>query len=233
MITDIAKDSIIEVLRQDSPMKKSKVSKLHQAYAHASKRKYLPSNHIDLYSSDSDTSIDDHQVQAAIARSLGVTATALAKDPLIAGNIGLKNQLRGEMGDNPSTVLNAEGKTVAQYWDSRKKARNHRSKSSRFSRNDLLDLTGEEPEVRTKKEKLGKRIKLKLLWLGMSASGPEKEVMRKKVKFAIDALDPRARITEANEMIPYIYNLHVSDANSFDSTDAAKNILEYASEEEN
>ena len=55
------------------------------------------------------------------------------------------------------------------------------------------------------------------------------EVLRKKVMHTIDTLDGHKKISKRNEMIPYITDMHVSDVKSFDSTDAAKHILDYAS----
>ena len=76
-------------------------------------------------SNDDSDDLEDYNLQATIERSLGITATALVKDPMISGNIPLKNQLCESLGDKPSTIINGTGKTVGQYWDAAKRGRNH------------------------------------------------------------------------------------------------------------
>ena len=108
-----------------------------------------------------------------IERSLGVTALSLAKDRMIAGNIGMKNELRMEMGGSPSTMLNNSNKTVGQYRNTLKTNERSKMRCSRTSRNELVDLyefdeTVEEKKLivegtKSNKTKMKKRIMMKLL----------------------------------------------------------------------
>ena len=113
VITDIAKDSIIQVLQQDSPEKHRRSltnppfnNQCHSAAKHT--------NHIDLCADDYDD-VEDIDLQATIPCSLGVTATGLVKDQMVAGNVPLKNQLCECFGEKPSTVLHHSGQTVSEY----------------------------------------------------------------------------------------------------------------------
>ena len=83
----------------------------------------------------------------------------MAKDPMISGNILLKNELREEMGGTPTTHINATKETVGQY---RARMRGHSTaKCSRSSRNDLVDLCSSEEEKDEKEKKVEKVRKLK------------------------------------------------------------------------
>lgn len=88
-ITEHAKDAIVEVI-QWSPLKVAKGSRdLHEP--------------------------EQLQLQRVIEPSLGVTALSMAKDPMISGNMLLKNELREEMGGAPSTILTSTEETVGHY----------------------------------------------------------------------------------------------------------------------
>ena len=78
-----AQDSILRVLQQNSPVKTMSMSNQKLAA----------------------TQFDPREIQLAISQSLGVTALSLANDPMFAGNILLKNDLRSEMGGIPTTHL--------------------------------------------------------------------------------------------------------------------------------
>ena len=164
VITDIAKDSILQVLQQDSPTKRPRGC-------------CSSANHVNLYDNDSDDGADNFNVKKTLDCSLGVTSTALARDPMIADNIGLKNQLCQEMGGTPSTVLNSTGQTVARYWDDNSRSCGHHSRCPRSSRNSLLDLwSSDSNKMKQSKLKLLKRIKLKLFKIALTKDGQEKKV---------------------------------------------------------
>ena len=176
-------------------------------------------------------SVDDEkvQLQQAIELSLGVTALSMAKDPMISGNVSLKNSLREEMGGVPSTILGDSQETVSQYR-SRNCTTPRRRKCSRTSRNNLVDLCSsdegdkEKSEENLRNEKMKKRIVLKLMKMCRDeVESSEKE----RIKYAMRALHEKEE-TKNNEMIKYIFDVHTTELNSFDSNEAAVNILEFA-----
>lgn len=211
-ITDHAKDAIVEVIQQGSPIKK-----------------------FDWRTQSQDSVGEDQlELQRAIERSLGVTAISMAKDPMISGNILLKNSLREEMGGVPCTQLSATQETVSQYRNRRQNRRNRGNKKcSRTSRNDLVDLCSSDEEEEKKKaiyrkDKMKKRIVLKLMKMCREeVDSSEKE----KIKYAMRALHEKEE-NKKNEMIKYILDVHTTEMNSFDSNDAAINILEFADDVE-
>ena len=74
----------------------------------------------------------------------------MAKDPMISGNMLFKNKLREEMGGAPSTILTSTEETVGHY---RNQMKGHcKSKCSRSSRNDLVDLCSSDEEKDEKKK---------------------------------------------------------------------------------
>ena len=85
-ITEHAKDAILEVIQKNVPSPTKSPTR-------------LPSH----WSQDQLEVNEPIQLQHMIERSLGVTALLMSKDLMIAGNMGLKNELRSEMGGCPST----------------------------------------------------------------------------------------------------------------------------------
>ena len=167
--------------------------------------------------------------------SLGVTALSMAQDPFISGNIALKNELRAEMGDIPSTQLVGTQETVNQYRNKMRMGK--KRKCSRSFRNDLVDLysgSENEEECETKKVenerkiKLKKRVMIKLLKLHKdSKDGGEKA----NIKTAIEAVGGKNNENKI-EMIDLIFDVHASEIESFDSNDAAIHILEFVSDDD-
>ena len=69
-----------------------------------------------------------------------------------------------------------------------------------------------------------KRIVLKLMKMCRDeVESSEKE----RIKYAMRALHEKEE-TKNNEMIKYIFDVHTTELNSFDSNEAAVNILEFA-----
>ena len=205
-ITEHAKDAIIEVIQGGSPIKPFK-------------------------SSTPDNKQEQLDIQRAIERSLGVTALSMAKDPMLSGNIALKNELREEMGGTPSNFLHATQENVGHYRRRVAHANNSTSKCSRASRNNLVDLCLSEEDVETKnnnvrKSKMKKRILLKMLKMYKD----EKDVEAKnRIKCAMKALDDKNEKYKS-EMMDFILEVHTTDIESFDSNDAAVNLIEFADE---
>lgn len=213
---EVAKDSVIEVIQKDSPCKCNKHTSCCTACTY-----HQSSNHIDLcHSSSYDKDAD---IRHTIKQSLGVTGSGLAKHPGVAGNIMLKNKLRKELGGKPTTTLSCSGLSVNQFWDRTKKAIGHWYKCSRTSRNSLKNLwSSDSKSTKENKWRLVKRMKLKLLEIQFSKTGEEKKKTKQKVKHIFDTLNGRKKVTEKNEMIPYICDMHISDPGTFDSKDAAE-----------
>ena len=206
-ITEHAKDAIIEVIQQGSPIKKLG------------------------WGNQSQESLLEEQVliQRAIERSLGVTALSMAKDPMMAGNILLKNSLREEMGGAPTTTLSPTQETVSQYRSRRQRGHRVGSGCSRTARNNLVDLSftsDYEEEVKTmklRKTKMKKRVMIKML--KMYKDEPDKKE-KAKIKYAMKAIDEKEENSK-NEMIKFTFDVHTTELDSFDSDDAVTNILEF------
>ena len=166
-ITDIAKDAIIETFQQNSPIRSLAGFKTNLAKS---------TNHIATANCTSTCNTSYVDVEAAIDQSLAISAHASAKSPSIATDIGLKNDLRKEMGGIPTTVLHGTNRgTVAQYQ--KKVSSNSKAKCSRSYRNNL-DLSvfsdsSDDKELFEQKSKvdkktldkslLKKRVQVKLL----------------------------------------------------------------------
>ena len=214
-ITEHAKDAILEVIQKNAPSPtKSPTSYWSQA---------PQTSHTSHWSQES------IQLQHMIERSLGVTALSMSKDPMIAGNMGLKNELRSEMGGAPSTKLLGTNESVNQYRNRRKK-NGSRMKCSRTSRNDLIEIQDSSDDDsmvendKSKNAKFKKRVLLKLL----SMYKVEKDEMKKeKIKYAMKALDS-ANESINNEMIEFTFNAHTTDLESFDSQECANSIIDFA-----
>ena len=206
-ITEHAKDAIVEVI-QGSPLKVSKES--------------------------SDTpDRQGVQFQRAIENSLGVTALSLAKDPMVAGNIFLKNELREEMGGAPSTILSSTQETVAQFRSNKMKGHSDKKKCARASRNDLVDLCSSDEENekhmnKTRKAKMKKRILLNMLKKYKAATDVNEKVTIKKTMKDLDGNKSDSK----NEMIHFIFDVHTIDLDSFDSTEATESILDFADDKD-
>ena len=221
-ITEHASDSILKVLQHASPVKQFDWAKANQGGNHYSNPSQFPRQ-------------EQLELQRAIEMSLGVTALSMAQDPFISGNIALKNELRAEMGDIPSTQLVGTQETVSQYRNKMRKGK--KSKCSRSFRNDLVDLCSgseNEEECETKlvenerKIKLKKRVMIKLLKLHKdSKDGGEKA----KIKTAMKAVGGKNNENKI-EMIDLIFDAHASETESFDSNDAAIHILEFVSDDD-
>ena len=221
VITSHAKDAIIEVLQQTSPIR----------------TKMIPSSSSGWSSTEVVNDFDPREIEAAIERSLGMTAlSSMHKDVGISGNISLKNVLREEMGGTPSTHLVANKESVCQHRQ--KVAKKSAAKCSRTSRNSLVDLsTSDENEEQSNENVLGtsmkdrakmkKRILVKLL----SMFKEEKDELKKnKIRYAMKALDD-SNVEVKNEMIDFSFQVHTTELDSFDSMDAALNILDFAENE--
>ena len=206
-ITEHAKDAIVEVI-QGSPLKVSKES--------------------------SDTpDRQGVQFQRAIENSLGVTALSLAKDPMVAGNIFLKNELREEMGGAPSTILSSTQETVAQFRSNKMKGHSDKKKCARASRNDLVDLCSSDEENekhmnKTRKAKMKNRILLNMLKKYKAATDVNEKVTIKKTMKDLDGNKSDSK----NEMIHFIFDVHTIDLDSFDSTEATESILDFADDKD-
>ena len=116
----------------------------------------------------------------------------MANDPMIAGNIALKNELRDEMGSIPSTQLVSTQGSVAQY---RRRTRNNSpekktSKCSRMSQNNLLDmcLSGDEEYTTLRKLKQSKMKKMILLKLLKMYKEEDDTDVKAIIKYAMKAL---------------------------------------------
>ena len=105
-------------------------------------------------------------------------------------------------------------------------------KCSRSSRNDLVDLCSSEEEKdekekkveKVRKAKMGKRILLKML-----QKYKEEDDMKEKanIKMVMKQLDgPKAK--SSNDMIHFIFDVHATDLDSCDSSEATNQILEFA-----
>ena len=250
-ITEHASDSILKVLQHASPVKQFDWAKANQGGNHYSNPKANQGgNH---YSNPSQFPRQEQlELQRAIEMSLGVTALSMAQDPFISGNIALKNELRAEMGDIPSTQLVGTQETVNQYRNKMRMGK--KRKCSRSFRNDLVDLysgSENEEECETKlvenerkikhkeecetklvenerKIKLKKRVMIKLLKLHKdSKDGGEKA----KIKTAMKAVGGKNNENKI-EMIDLIFDAHASETESFDSNDAAIHILEFVSDDD-
>ena len=238
-ITEHASDSILKVLQHASPVKQFDWAKANQGGNHYSNPSQFPRQ-------------EQLELQRAIEMSLGVTALSMAQDPFISGNIALKNELRAEMGDIPSTQLVGTQETVNQYRNKMRMGK--KRKCSRSFRNDLVDLysgSENEEECETKlvenerkikhkeecetklvenerKIKLKKRVMIKLLKLHKdSKDGGEKA----KIKTAMKAVGGKNNENKI-EMIDLIFDAHASETESFDSNDAAIHILEFVSDDD-
>ena len=207
-ITAHAKDAIVEVLREGSPIKMS-----------AGKKHTTSENSHELF--------DERELQLAIERSLGMTALSLVKDPYLAGHINLKNQLREELGGVPSTYLAASQESVGQQRH--RMSRGSRAKCSRASRNTLVDLcmSDEESSGNNDLAKMRQRIKLKLLKLYKDEND---ETKKRKIKYTMKAID-ESNQSVTNEMIDYTVDVHTTVLESFNSFDAAMDILDFAEDE--
>ena len=221
-ITAHAKDAIVEVLQQGSPIKAKSVHGLHGKVPNGTKCSSR------LYSEG----YDPRELQVAIERSLGMTVLNMAKDPQVSGSIALKNALREEMGGMPTTHLLATQESVGQHRQ-RMGMNLSRAKCSRESRNGLVDLyssdEGERVETASKKQcsKMKKAILLSLLTLYKNENDKSK---RNKIKYAMKALDEK-NDSVTNEMIDFTFNAFATEIESFDSMDAALNILDFAEDE--
>ena len=215
-ITEHAKDAILEVIQMNAPSPtKSPTSFWSHQTPHTSNTSHWSQESI--------------QLQHMIERSLGVTALSMSKDPMIAGNMGLKNELRSEMGGAPSTKLLGTDESVNQYRNRRRK-NGSRMKCSRTSRNDLIEIQDSSDDDsmvdndKSEKAKFKKRVLLKLL----SMYKVEKDEMKKeKIKYAMKALDS-ANESINNEMIEFTFNAHTTDLESFDSQDCVDSIIDFA-----
>ena len=177
------------------------------------------------------------QLEHMIKRSLGVTALSMAKDPMVSGNIGLKNEMRIEMSGAPSTQITKTGETVGQYRNRTQQQgkRSSKTRCSRTSRNNLVDLcesdethVEEEKVEKENKMKMKKRIMMKLLEMYKN----EKEENEKiKIKKAMRSLDDK-HSSNKNGMIDFIFEVHTTSLGSFDSADAASNILVFANDDD-
>lgn len=210
-VVDTAKDAIVDVM-QSLPMKCVQYyDNLHQHHPIKS--------HTSQYPGD----FNPVEVQQTIERSLVVTGLALAKDPTIAGHVGLKNELREEMGGRPTNMLVNTGQTVGQYQ--------HDMKKRRASRNNLVDLYSSSDDKVTKKSmqelaKMRKRIMMKFMVLHKK----EKNVdVKHKIKYAMKSLDES--MDERNKTIDFILKVHTADIETFDSMDAATTMIEFADDE--
>ena len=208
-INSQASDTIIHVLQHGSPIKKllqDDPSSLHKVG-------------------------EQLQLQETLDRSLGVTATKLAHDPSISGNIQLKNELRKEMGGRPSTVLGRSGKTVGQY----RECHRMRRKNSRTYRNELYDLSmdssdsedslgGTIPFTNLKEEKLKTRIQKKLLEMLMNSSD---ELKKRKTRYAMKSLEGM-NTNKSSDMVEYIFKMKTADdmITSFNSLEIAEYVVE-------
>lgn len=221
VIRSHAKDAIIEVLQRTSPIK-SKIMPGMSAAGHGQ---------IGI-----GNDFDSRELQLAIERSLGITALSMHKDVGIAGNIALKYALREEMGGVPSTRLVAGQESVCQHRQ--RVGKESEARCSRASRNDLVDLSildeneeiQEENVIETSMEdriKMKKRIMIKLL----SMFKDENDSLKKnKIRYAMKALnDYNAEVK--NETIDFTFQVYSTDLESFDSMDAALNILDFAENE--
>ena len=207
-ITEQAKDAIIEVL-QGSPVKTFK-------------------------SSTPDSKHEQLELQRTIERSLGVTALSMAKDPMLSGNIALKNELREEMGGTPSSILNATQESVGQYRVRLQQGNASTStKCSRTFRNNLVDLCSSEEDVKTakstisRKTKMKKRVLLKLLKMYKDEKDAE---VKNRIKVTMKSLDSKNEKYNS-EMLDFVLDVHTSDIESFDSNDAATSLLDFADED--
>lgn len=82
-------------------------------------------------------------LQRSVERTMGVAASGLMHSPEVAGNSMVRNHLREEFGGKPTTHLHSKGETVPQYFQRTGKD----SRSTRFSRNNLCDLSTENDDV--------------------------------------------------------------------------------------
>ena len=205
-----AQDSILRVLQQNSPVKTMSMSNQKLAA----------------------TQFDPREIQLAISQSLGVTALSLANDPMFAGNILLKNDLRSEMGGIPTTHLVGMEQNVGQYRSTRAKGEG-KAKCSRASRNGLLNLCSSDEEMKEKtvskheKAKRKRRIIKKLLSWYQDENDSSK---RTKIKYAMKALDDNNHSVQ-NDMINFTFDVYSEELKSFDSMDTAMNILNIAENE--
>ena len=212
-IVSSSADSMLKVLQHNSPTKKLSGTVSPGLY-------------------NGPAQYDPSELQLAIERSLGLTGLSLAQNQGMAGNVQLKNELRDAMGGTPSTHLVASNESVSQnrYW---RRFRGKGPKCSRNSRNELYDLCSSEEDekkkntttlLRKKKAQIMKKF-LKLY------KNEEVDSKKQKIKYCMKALDEKNKEVN-NEMIDYTFDIYTTELDSFDSMDAALNILEFAEDEE-
>ena len=158
----------------------------------------------------------------------------MAKDPMLSGNIALKNELREEMGGTPSSILNAMQESVGQYRRRLQQGNvSTSSKCSRTSRNNLVYLCSSKEDVQTtksttsRKTKMKKRVLLKLLKMYKDEKDAE---VKNRIKGTMKSLDSKNEKYNS-EMLDFVLDVHTSDIESFDSNDAATSLLDFADED--
>ena len=216
-IVSSSTDSMLRVLQNHSPSKKLNGSSYGSSYVTGDS----VSNQQDQY--------DPRELQLAMERSLGVTAHTLAQNQELSSNIQFKNELRTALGGIPSTHLVAENQTVAQNRNSRR-FQNKNPRCSRTSRNNLYDLTETDDDKQLKQDVQRKKIRIlkKLFKLLKDENDVDK---KNKIKYCIKALDEKNEKVN-NDMIDFTFEVYTTELNSFDSMDAAVNILEFGEDEE-
>lgn len=220
-IVTTSTDSMLRVLQNFSPSK------------HQSGTKFDSTDNVSMHRDQyvCHGQYDPRELQVALERSLGVTAHTLAQNQQLSSNIQFKNELRTALGGIPSTHLVAENETVAQTRH-RRRFQNSKERCSRTSRNNLMDLTESDddqllkPEVQKKKIQIIKKL-LKML------KDEDDETGKNKIKYCIKALDDKNEGVQ-NDMIDFTFEVYTrpTELESFDSMDAAMNILEFAEDNE-
>ena len=217
-ITEHAKDAILEVIQKNVPSPTKAPTSLTSQWSQ------------DQLAVTKETI----ELQHMIERSLGVTALSMSKDLMIAGNMGLKNKLRSEMGGCPSTQLLESNDTVSRYRAAQLRRQGSRTKCSRSSRNELIDLQESSDDESKPKNTKGTKanFKKRVLMKYLAKYKAEKDdSIKDRIKYAMKALDSDDG-TIQNEMIDFTFNVHTTDLDSFDSDDCASNILDFADDKD-
>ena len=173
--------------------------------------------------SNQNTTNVKHPKKSIFERSMGVAASGLAQNEMLAGNQILRTQLRKELGGAPTTVLSSSNETVGHHL-----IKNGRdNSSSRSYRNNLKDDVNFKCAVNdNNSDKMSndrKRVSKRLL---QSFRNCNDNLKKSKIKFCLKKLKVMNN-TNDDSMVNTVFELNTADEQSYSSADVAEELINF------